>query len=142
MQTPAVSLPSAARGCWLAGFCRAALRCFKEFPHLCSLERINPMAGESQRGLPAASPSLRRGTNRQSPARVCCLAHPQPRAPRPQQPRGAQLCHAGERMLSPLPVPQPTRRQVRCGGVEWACWGERAEARPWASPHPRAGSSP
>lgn len=50
IQIPAESLPSAAKGCWLVCFCRAALQHFKEFPNLCSLERIKPMAGESKRG--------------------------------------------------------------------------------------------
>lgn len=55
IQTPAVFLPSAARGCWLVWYCRAALRRFREFPNLRRLERIKPMAGESEHGSDGAS---------------------------------------------------------------------------------------
>lgn len=58
IQTPTISLPSAARGCWLVWFCRAALWYVKEFPNLCSLEGIKPMAGDSEGGSDKAKTPL------------------------------------------------------------------------------------
>lgn len=162
MQPPAASLPSAARGCWLGRFCRVALRRFKEFPNLHSLQRIKPVAGESERGSDGADapspapeaagrPAAPARTDKQSLAqtpRGHCLVRPPPWVSRHQQPPGEPSC-AGERMLSPLervlsplPVPRQSRRQVQCGDMDWGCWGASAEGHPWAGPHPQAGSSP
>lgn len=112
IQTPAVSLPSAVRVCWLFQFCRAALRRFKEFPNSLSLERIKPWADESECGSgrastpsrpPAASPALQMDKQTEPCTKKKAAARG-PRAPQYQQPLGKPSCPSSRgRMLLPLP---------------------------------------
>lgn len=113
IQTPAVSLPSAVRGCWLLQFCRAALRHFKEFPNSLSLERIKPRADESEHGSgrastpsrpsvqPAASPALQ--MDKETEPCTKKVAARGPRAPQYQQALEPRCPSSRGRMLSPLP---------------------------------------
>lgn len=155
IQTPAVSLPSAARGCWLVCFCRAALWCFKEFPNLLAVWRgSNPWLVEASMALtvlalppglqgsqPPRRPCTDRQTNRALRKRSRCL----------RQGSAALFTHhhghlgiSSSRVSPAMPVPgggcsrlchvpRQAQRQDQYGNVDSECW---------ASPRPQAGSSP